>query len=809
MLRPRAATYAGFALLTCATLAAELLLTRVMSVRFYYHFAFAIVSLCLFGLTLGAVFVHLLRRRLEADSTRAGRWLVGATAAYGIALPLVARWLQFVAPGPQGDLWGDNMLRVYVVAALPFACAGVAICLLLTRFEGVGRLYAADLVGSGIGGLVLIGLLAWSDPPAVEWLLGAMLLAAATLFAWAHARRALAPLAALGLALAGLGVADHLGWLASSVELPEDRADRSRLDFARWNAFSRVSVQPGESKPFGWGMSGRCPSRGAIDQKMMLIDRMAATPLTRFTGDLAPLDYLRCDVANAVYELQHDAKVLIIGMGGGRDILSALRSGQRQVTAVEVNGLVFDVVTRRYADFVGRLAEDPRVTVVRDEARSFLERSRERFGVVQISLVDTFAASTSGAFALTENSLYTTEAWETFLRHLEPEGVLSVSRWHSWAETPYETYRTVGLARAALESLGVRGAEIGRHVAVVVGGLPPYRGRRGVCTILVKRAPFTAIDLERLDGWAEEMGFHVLYVAGRASEATIARLLEAPEVSSLERASALDISPPTDDRPFFFLMRRQTEAVADTLSASVYGAALDVLASLLVVVGGLAAAVLVLPLTFGGGLAALRVPRHGIGVAFFALIGGAFMLIEMAQVQRLTLFLGHPSYALTAVLSTLLVASGVGSYWSAWIVPPTSPGARRLVGLALALLAALALLLFGTDALLAHALGAPTPLRLGLAILVLVPAGVLMGTMFPTGMRLAQRRVGAPVEWFWGINGALSVVSAIAATRIAVAAGLRAPRIPGSAGYVRALGARGGGGPPGDGGAPASVDAGS
>lgn len=787
MLHPRATTYTGFALLSCATLAAELLLTRVMSVRFYYHFAFAIVSLCLFGLTLGAVLVHLLRRRLAVDPARAGRWVVGATAAYGIALPLVARWLQFVAPGPQGDLWGDNMLRVYVVAAVPFACAGVAICLLLTRFEGVGRLYASDLAGSGLGGVVLIGLLAWFDPPAVEWLLGAMLLAAATLFAWTFAPRARATLAAVGLVLAGLGVADHVGWLASSAELPEDRLDRANLLFARWNAFSRVSVQPGGSEPFGWWMSGRCPSQGSIDQKLMMIDRTAATPLTRFTGDLAPLAYLRCDVANGVYELERDAKVLIIGMGGGRDILSALRSGQRHVTAVEVNGLVFDVVTRRFADFVGRLAADPRVTVVRDEARSFLERSRERFDIVQISLVDTFAASTSGAFALTENSLYTTEAWKTFLRHLEPEGVLSVSRWHFWTERPYETYRTVGLARAALESLGVRGAEIGRHVAVVVGGQAPHRGRRGVCTVLVKRSPFTSTDLVRLDAWAEEMGFQVLYLAGRAREATIASLLEAPAVGALERASGLDISPPTDDRPFFFLMRRQTESLADSLSVSVYGAALDVLGSLLLVVGGLAAAVLVLPLALGGGVASLRAPQHGIGVAFFALIGGAFMLIEMAQVQRLTLFLGHPSYALTTVLSTLLLASGVGSFWSARILPPEHPTGGRLAALGAGLLAALALLLFGTDALLAYALGAPTPLRLGLAILVLVPAGVLMGTMFPTGMRLAQRRAGAPVEWFWGINGALSVVSAIAATRIAVAAGLRAAVLAGVACYVGAL----------------------
>ena len=266
--------------------------------------------------------------------------------------------------------------------------------------------------------------------------------------------------------------------------------------YEKWNSFSRIRVwgDPAEaSAPFGWSLSNTYPAERTVRQLFLDIDALAGTVLTAFNGDLNEIEHLKYDVTNLVHYLRPGSRVFVIGTGGGRDILSALAFEQKAVMGVEINKEIIRAVNGRFGDFTGHLDRDPRVTFVNDEARSYITRVADRFDIIQSSLIDTFAATAAGAFVLTENSLYTVDAWKTFLEHLTPRGVLTFSWWYL-GDKPSEIYRLTSLATASLSRLGITDPR--RHIVVVRHMNNPIRG---VGTLLVGREPFSAQDLDLLE----------------------------------------------------------------------------------------------------------------------------------------------------------------------------------------------------------------------------------------------------------------------------------------------------------------------
>jgi hypothetical protein len=227
-------------------------------------------------------------------------------------------------------------------------------------------------------------------------------------------------LGAVAIVHAGLDISgkSHLGvfWAKG--------AQQTGTLFERWNTYSRVRVTAlGESIPFGWGFS-RAPD-SKIEQNYLDIDADAATVITRHTGDIGKFAYLKNDVINSAYLVQKPAEVAVVGVGGGRDILSALYFGARKIHGIEINPAIFEVLTDKFADFSGHLDRQPGVSMVNAEARSYINHSADRYDLVQISLIDTWAATAAGGLTLTENRLYTVEAWGDFYRALKPGGLLS------------------------------------------------------------------------------------------------------------------------------------------------------------------------------------------------------------------------------------------------------------------------------------------------------------------------------------------------------------------------------------------------
>jgi hypothetical protein len=767
--RASVSTHVALGLLSSCALMFEILLTRIFSVTIWYHFAFVAISLAMFGLTAGALLVYLkprwfpVERTASQMSTGAALFAAGtlATLAVHLAIP-VSPSLRLSSLLPLAATFG--------VTALSFTCAGVSVCLALTRFpRQVGGLYAADLAGAALGCIGLLWLLDVSD--GLTAVVGVATVAMASAVAFAPLPRARLPLGGIALAMAALvGVCittSARGQPLLTLASVKGQRELPPL-YEKWNSFSRFVIYdptpvPAIPNPFGWGLSTTWDPARRVEQRMLTIDGTAGTSLTRWSGDPAQLDFLKYDVINVAHHLEHHADVLVLGVGGGRDLLSAIAFDQRSAVGVEMNGDILRAVTRRFGDFTGHLDRDPRITLVEDEARSWVRRQSRRFDLIQASLIDTWAATAAGAFALTENSLYTLEAWRAFLDHLTPNGIITFSRYYG-----PEAYRLVALATAALRSSGVAHPE----AQLVVVGRPP------VATLLAKRSPFTREELAQLAELATRMRFELLLAPGVPGDPRMRAIAAAPDLDAALAAVPVDLSPPTDDRPFFFHVVGLGALLAGGDAARAMGVndqAMVVLATLGAIVLALTALCFLLP--------ALLTRRTGATrpLVLFGSIGFGFMFVELSQMQHLNVFLGHPVYGLTVVLFTLLLSTGIGSL-------ATRRFARLQLVPALAT-AALVLAAYGLVAppLLRALAGSATPVRIVASVLLLFPAGCLMGMAFPLGMSRALAVQPELAPWLWATNGAASVCASVLAVILMLELGIGAALWTGVAFYLLAL----------------------
>jgi hypothetical protein len=520
-----------------------------------------------------------------------------------------------------------------------------------------------------------------------------------------------------------------------------------------------------------WGLSRTY--RGPIpDQLGMVVDDTGYTTMYRWQGEQT-LDFFRDNVIALPYGLKQSPSALVIGPGGGKDVLTALAMGSSRVTAVEVNPLIVRAVDERFAPFTGALYRRPDVELAVDEGRSYVRRSDRRYDVIQASAVFGRMAPAAGAFTLSENNLYTAEAFQDYWDHLQPDGILTISRFIF----ERETLRLVSLGLHLLEAQGV--ADPAAHLAVIK--------ERGLANFMLKRSPFTPGEIAELRRRAGELEFDVVFLPDRRDgRGVFPRLIASGGSAAFYRDFPYDITPTSDDRPFFYYMFKP----ADFLQLFTFpeksqfeDRAVLTLRNLLVVVGGFVALFLLLPLLVwrrGG----LHQPHAGRRLLYFACLGLGFMFIEIGLLRRFILFLGPPIYSLAVVLCSLLIFSGLGSLLADRVSAGTE---RRALGKAL--LALLLLLVFYIYALpypLQAWMALPVAARCLLAGLLLVPLGLLMGMPLPLGMRLWHRD-GSGVPWAWGVNSATSVLGSLLAVVAAMNLGFDRTLLGGGIIYLLAL----------------------
>ncbi len=768
--------------LSVGVLLLEVSLTRVLSAVTWYHFAFLVISAALLGFGASGLVVYLLPRRRTENALRwqLGLSGLGFVVSVFLLLPLLEEYdpnIVSVGVGQMVRTLGVGL----VVAAAPFFFAGLCLALVFASFpRESGALYGSDLLGAAAGCVLAIVALGRLGGVGAVVSAGVFVGVAVVCFG-VGGRRVLLP----GLGVVGVLASVVLVWRAPKV-ITLATGSPIPVEEDLWNSFSRLTVKQGVGAGgFAWGASPRYPA-SLRPVKAIIIDGKAWTVVERFEGDLREAEYLKLDVTAFAHFLRSGGKVGIIGPGGGRDVLTALVFGRREVVGVEVNPLIVDLVRRRYGDYAGHLYDWPGVRIVVDDARSYFERSKERFEVIQASLVDTWAASSSAAFALTENNLYTVEAFRAYIRHLSEGGILSVSRWHA-PVGPRESLRLFGLALQALREEGVEDG--GRHIVVVASPLSTAHSTGApVANLLLKRVPFTEEEVGTVLARAGEMGFEPVYVPGAGGEPLF---MEVAGSDNLYRDCAdihgLDYRPPRDDRPFFFLFARLSRLlrpVGQTLWEHTEVRPLRLLVGLLLVVAVLVTLFIVAPLAAFARRPWAHAARSSHLLLYFAAIGVGFMMVEMSLMQRFILLLGHPVYSLSVILFSLLGFGGIGSLLTNRV---GEEGARRRAGLALGgATALLVVYLVVLPLAVGRALGLGTGLRVGVAVGLLCPLALLIGMPLPLGMKLASRRDPNLIPWLWGINGATSVLGSVLAVVVAVAAGFTASLSVGAACYLAA-----------------------
>jgi spermidine synthase len=779
----------GMALCSFSALLLELTLTRLFSVVLFYHFAFLAISIALLGLGAGGVFAHLRKSQLARFETRA---LVSRLCSINALIVPVMLLIVLHIPVSL-NISTANFLRliaIYLAPTVPFFITGLEFSIVFAReSQQVPPLYAADLAGGAVACLAVVPLLNWLGGPNTVLFTGACMALAGTI--WAVDIRARRSAAARALFVLLLIAVNHSGKLFDIVYAKGKFRNPAWVEFARWNAISRVEVDT-------YGKSKAIVIDADASTEMMNVDskhwhgRWESSLMSRPAA-----------LANV---LRPHGDYAIIGPGGGVDVLRALGNGSPSVTGIEINPIIANTIMGdRYADYTFHLYQQPQVHIHVTDGRSFVRNAKQQFDVVQMTLVDTWASTAAGAFALSENSLYTVEAFREYFEHLKPDGMIAVTRWEF--QQPREALRVVSVAMQALHEMGV--ANPSRNFIVVSEGHLDADGRPVV--VLAKRSAFTAEELRQVqEHTAEHPMLFTLYAPSDATVAaasrleehyspggdSFAQLVQSNDPNYFAAHYPYDVSPVTDNAPFFFF----TLKAGQRLHPKSLRQGIDWKVNLGVTVLGIVLAIsvlavllfLLLPLAMGAQGQHSRPAR----LLYFIAVGIGYILVEIAFIQRFVLFLGHPVYALTVVVFLLLLSSGAGSMVSRLWLPDTERIWLPLVLIAAALLLYVVVL----PRLLERQVGLPFLVKLLVSGGLLTPLGFAMGMPFPTGLRaLVGRNVtgspvspaddasGSLVEWAWAMNAASSVLGSVLAIIIAIQFGLNVTLAAGAAAYLAAI----------------------
>jgi len=798
-------TNLGVLLLSMAILSLEITLTRIFSLAQWYHFAFMAVSIALLGFGASGSFLSLFPNLVQRDLNKR-LVLFSALLALGILASYLN--LNYIPFDSYRIAWEREQIlflaAYYLFLALPFFFGGLALgALLAAQPEQAGKVYSFNLAGSALGciaAVVALPLLGGARTVMFSALLGALAALTFSTGSWKLESRkpniqslisgiivlALFFLTVCQPSFLEVRLSPYKG-LSQALLYPE-----AKVVFSRWNAFSRVDVVESGGIKSAPGLSLAYP--GPLPPQLGLFtDGDNLSPITR-PEKLDFIDYLPVSLP---YRLRPEARALIIEPKGGLDVLVALHQGASSVVAVESNPLVIEVARGVFEEPY----RDERVTVVVENGRSYVRRALslpkgrvgERFDIVQISLADTYRPVTSGAYSLSENYLYTVEAFVDYLAHLSEGGLLVVSRWLQMP--PSESLRAGALAVMALEKAGLPHPE--RRLVAIRSW--------STLLLLVKNGEFTAQEIEAVKGFCRQRQFDLVYYPGiREEEANRYNTYPTPlyyrsfqdllfgDRRRFYAEYSYDVFPTTDDRPFFFhfFKWRQTPEILQTFGKvwqPFGGSGYFVLVALLILALVASAVLILLPLLFRrqqpgelkGTHGGLRGTRWRVFV-YFAMLGLGYLFVEIPLMQHFILFLGHPIYAFAAVLFAILLFSGLGS-----MISPRLPLPRTLVVLIGAIILYPLTLPFVFRWLLGQGLG----LRLLVSVLSLAPLGFLMGVPFPKGIAILGSLAPDLVPWAWAVNGCTSVLASILSAMLAISFGFSWVLVGAGITYGAALGA--------------------
>jgi len=762
-------------LVSAMALSYEILLMRLFSIVQYHHFAYMVISLALLGYGASGTFLFFFRQKFLRNFSLA---LLTNLILFGLAAVACYQGGQHLLFNPDEIFWNNRqwlkLFALYLLLALPFFFAANCIAITFSRYrQRISEIYASDLLGAGIGSIMSIGLLFVFFPDKLLLLLGSMIITSGAV-TWLELQLLPRWPALLFVAAAAIFWMLPDSWTGLAISpykglSQQMRITGSRIIEERSSPLALLTVVENRQVPFrhapGLSLTAELEPP---EQIALFTDGDAMNVITRFPADISQLAYLDRIGSALPYHLNMPKDVLILGAGGGADVLQALYFGAEKIDAVELNPQIVELIRAR-PEFSGNLFGRKNIVWHMKEARSFISGSVRKFDLIHLPAVDSFSSSAAGLYALNENYLYTREALQEYISHLSPGGYLSMDRWVRLP--PRDTLKLFATAAAALESLGIQ--DPGKHLALI-------RSWQSA-TMLVKRSPLNSKEIALLQEFCQARLFDLVYYPGmRPREANRFNILAEPyfhdaAVSLLGNESGLftkrykfNIVPGSDDRPYFANFFKW-QSLPEILQLKGQGGMVLLESGYLILVLTLlqamaASLVLILLPVMLKPIVPVQRGRWGLQrtVAYFFAIGLGFLFLEIAFIQKFILYLGHPLYAAAVVLAVFLVFAGLGSQFSQ---AKQQLHAKWPVALILVLGAAD---LFMANFLIDKLNWLPTIFKILVAVLMLGPLAFSMGMPFP----LALSGVGAEspdlVPWAWAVNGCASVIAAVLATLLAI-----------------------------------------
>lgn len=778
----------------------ELTLTRIFSIILWYDYAFMAISVAFFGLGIGSFLVHATRNRLKGSDLEKQETLISSivrsTILFAISLPL---FVVIVGHMPSDTSY---IYLYYLASSIPFFFAGISMALIFFAMpKEISKLYFIDLAGAASATLLLDSLMQRLGAESVLILIS-IVVVGPTVIAYfmltrklrgqnipsfsteVNTRRVKVSSIIVTIGCTMLIILNSIFPMILAIPPGVTKGLHQQLAnssvehlYTWWNSFSRIDVtRPNYNTD---NVSGK-----PVEAATIIIDADAVTPVLRWNGSSSNIQWVKDYMDYMPYQIQENTnKTLVIGGGGGEDVMVSLAAGAKKVTVVELNPLVVSA-TKRFGDISGNLYDRSDVDLFIDDGRRFISSTDSKYDIITIKLVDSWAAQLAGAYALTENYLYTVEAFNQYFAHLNGDnGMLVMVRWNT------ELPRLIPLVIESMRESGKSDDEIGKHLVVVEDRPGLYFGADSAHTlypvlVIIKDSPFTDLQISLIKQTAARNDAEIIILPDSFIKPPYDRLLPQTTYAQNLDDSALRgnnenslsttslMKPPTDDSPFYFAKEPIPKQMVNLLITVL--AISGILASLLIV--------------YARTKPMRKRSASRFYLIFAALIGLGFMFIEITFIQKFLLLLGTPIMALTVILFSILISSGIGAYLSGRIFAKP----HTAVFFSIPILTGIILLYF---IFLGDILYSSVPMllyqRIALTFSLLSPVGVLMGFQFPSIVKMSGANSNderdTDTTLLWGINVIASVTGTVFAATLAMIVGFGGNLLIGFGLYIGAL----------------------
>ncbi len=774
--------FIGIFLISLATLLLELSLTRVMSVALWYHFGFLVISTALLGFGTAGVVLAIwknLREKYDLDKT-----LATLSLLFGF-VTLLSFWLLQKIPFNPFSLATDKqqlyiLPLYYLTIAAPFFISGLVLSLLFTRVsKSMSRLYAFDLVGAALGCLLIVWAMPTLGGSGSVVFSAAMGVTAAIFFSSKPFFRIVGAVSFLAITALAFYANDLVPIKITSNKRP---ATFTRVPiYTKWNTFSFIELY--DNKPI--------PARKIEGSRRFLIDGgTAATGMVDLSEGVE--QYLEKNNEDSLYEsaitYRHIANpsVLNIGSGGGSETLDALHKKARRIVSVDINPIINDVVKNKMNDYWGGMFRHPAVELVTGEARNYINHSAEKFDVIVSSHTISNAAVASGSLSLSENFVLTREAFEEYYDHLSDNGILFFTRPESQLPRLFTTAREV-LAENGIKDFSKHFYAYRSHPSRAEGKFS-FVGR-----FVMKKSPFTKEEITAMDSSISKMHQlidsvwrpleNLYHPYSNQSNSIYKEILNSADLASLYKQYPFQIAPATDDKPFFnqhvrwssigwssfkdvFSQNNSQSARMALENKPIAEVTLVIILLQSVLLGGL---LILIPL-FRYSRSGLKFPNRWRYLGYFAALGLGFIMVEIAFIQRFTLYLGQPVYTLAVIIAGLLLFTGIGAFLADKMDIDRNALVKKWLPVLLIVLLLTTLL---TPVLFNATLHWSLELRILLSLLLLAPLGIFLGMPFPTGIKTVSKASPDFIPWAWGVNGFFTVIGSVSALILGMILGFK------------------------------------